>query len=125
MRELLGTCERRVELTPRWPLRIPGGGADGVLRARGGVLERLLHIEGRPVVVRAAQPGAHSVLIGAWGPSDGDCELALERMRFALGVDDDLSEFHARFRSDALIGRLVRRFPWLRRRSPSFVSGAT
>jgi 3-methyladenine DNA glycosylase/8-oxoguanine DNA glycosylase len=119
VRELLGTCERRVELAPRWPLRLPGGGADGVLRARGGVLERLLHIEGRPVVVRAAQPGADSVLIGAWGPSRGACELALERMRFALGVDDDLSEFHARFRADPLIGRLVRRFPWLRpRRRP-------
>jgi 3-methyladenine DNA glycosylase/8-oxoguanine DNA glycosylase len=119
VRELLGTCERRVEVAPRWPLRLPGGGADGVLRARGGVLERLLHIEGQPVVVRAAQPGAHSVLIGAWGPSRGACERALERMRFALGVDDDLSEFHARFRADALIGRLVRRLPWLRpRRRP-------
>jgi 3-methyladenine DNA glycosylase/8-oxoguanine DNA glycosylase len=119
VRELLGTCERRVEVAPRWPLRLPGGGADGVLRARGGVLERLLHIEGQPVVVRAAQRGAHSVLIGAWGPSRGACERALERMRFALGVDDDLSEFHARFRDDALIGRLVRRLPWLRpRRRP-------
>ena len=106
-------------MAPRWPLRLPGGGADGVLRARGGVLERLLHVEGQPVVVRAAQPGAHSVLIGAWGPSRGACERALERMRFALGVDDDLSEFHARFRADALIGRLVRRLPWLRpRRRP-------
>jgi 3-methyladenine DNA glycosylase/8-oxoguanine DNA glycosylase len=119
VRELLGTCERRVEVAPRWPLRLPGGGADGVLRARGGVLERLLHIEGQPVVVRAAQRSAHSVLIGAWGPSRGACERALERMRFALGVDDDLSEFHARFRDDALIGRLVRRLPWLRpRRRP-------
>ena len=84
------------------------------MRARGGVLERLLHIDERPVVVRAAQPGAHCVLIGAWGPTKGVCELALRRMRFALGVDDDLSGFHARFRADALIGGLVRRFPWLR-----------
>jgi 3-methyladenine DNA glycosylase/8-oxoguanine DNA glycosylase len=114
VRDLPGTCELRVEVAPRWPLRLPGGGADGVMRARGGVLERLLHIEERPVVVRAAQPGARSVLIGAWGPSKGACELALQRMRFALGVDDDLSEFHARFRADALIGGLVRRFPWLR-----------
>jgi 3-methyladenine DNA glycosylase/8-oxoguanine DNA glycosylase len=109
----------RVEVVPRWPLRLPGGGADGVMRVRGGVLERLLHIEERPVVVRAAQPGGHSVLIGARGPSKGACELALRRMRFALGVDDDLSAFHARFRTDALIGALVRRFPWLRpRRRP-------
>jgi 3-methyladenine DNA glycosylase/8-oxoguanine DNA glycosylase len=119
VRDLPGSCELRVEVAPRWPLRLPGGGADGVMRARGGVLERLLHIEERPVVVRVAQPGGHSVLIGARGPSRGACELALERMRFALGVDDDLSEFHARFRADALIGGLVRRLPWLRpRRRP-------
>jgi 3-methyladenine DNA glycosylase/8-oxoguanine DNA glycosylase len=111
--------ERRLELTPRWPLRLPGAGADGVMRARGGVLERLLHVEGRPVVVRAAQPSAQSVVIGAWGPSRGCCERALERMRFALGVDDELSGFHARFRDDPLIGRLVRLRPWLRpRRRP-------
>jgi 3-methyladenine DNA glycosylase/8-oxoguanine DNA glycosylase len=93
---------------------MPGAGADGVMRARGGVLERLVHVEERPVVVRAAQTSARSVVIGAWGPSRGFCEAALERMRFALGVDDDLSEFHARFRADPLIGALVRRFPWLR-----------
>ena len=68
--------------------------------------------------MRAAQPGAQRVVIGAWGPSTEVCELALERMRFALGVDDDLSEFHARFRGDSLIGGLVRRFPWLRPTAP-------
>jgi len=109
----------RLELEPRWPLRLPGAGADGVMRARGGVLERLLHVDGLPVVVRAAQPGGANVLIGAWGPSRGCCERALERMRFALGIDDELSGFHARFRGDPLIGRLVRRLPWLRpRRRP-------
>ncbi|HZL54863.1 MAG TPA: hypothetical protein VFC22_04460 [Solirubrobacteraceae bacterium] len=107
--------EVRVECEPRWPLRLPGGGADGVMRARGGVLERLLHVEEAPVVVRAAATGGgRGVLIGAWGPSRGSCRLAIERMRFALGVDDDLAPFHARFRSDALIGALVRRMPWLR-----------
>src|ERR1700686_2302360 len=100
VRDLPGACGMRVEVVPRWPLRLPGGGADGVMHVRGGVLERLLHIEERPVVVRAAQPGGHSVLIGARGPSKGACELALRRMRFALGVDDDLSEFQARFRAD-------------------------
>ena len=114
MIDLPGICERRVELVPRWPLRLPGGGADGVLRARGGVLERLLHIDGRPVVVRAAQGAAHTVLIGAWGASRGACEVALARMRFALGLDDDLAPFHRRFRSDALIGQSLRWAPWLR-----------
>lgn len=108
-----------MELSPRWPLRLPGSGADGVMRARGGVLERLLHVDERPVVVRAASAGTHGVLIGAWGPSRGVCRLAIERMRFALGVDDELAEFHTRFAADPLIGALLRRFPWLRpRRRP-------
>jgi 3-methyladenine DNA glycosylase/8-oxoguanine DNA glycosylase len=38
-------------------------------------------------------------------------------MRFALGVDDDLGEFHRRFRDDPLIGAAVRRTPWLRPRA--------
>jgi DNA-3-methyladenine glycosylase II len=109
-----GVCERRIELEPRWPLRLPGGGADGVMRRRGGVLERLLHVEDRPVLVRAAQGTARSVLLGAWGPSRGACDTALRRMRFALGVDDDLSAFHAAHRNDRLIGSLVRGAPWIR-----------
>jgi 3-methyladenine DNA glycosylase/8-oxoguanine DNA glycosylase len=109
------TVEVRVECEPRWPLRLPGGGADGVMRVRGGVLERLLHVEEEPVVVRAAATGGgRNVLIGARGSSQRTCRLAIERMRFALGVDDDLAPFHAAFRSDALIGALVRRMPWLR-----------
>jgi 3-methyladenine DNA glycosylase/8-oxoguanine DNA glycosylase len=108
-------CELREEMTPRWPLRLPGGGADGVMRARSGVLERLIHVEEQPVVVRAAAcDGGAGVLIGAWGPSQGSCRAAIARMRFALGVDDDLAPFHARHRSDALIGALVRKLPWLR-----------
>ncbi|MEA2191697.1 MAG: hypothetical protein QOI73_1818, partial [Solirubrobacteraceae bacterium] len=38
--------ELRVEVIPRWHFRLPvRGGSDGVLRCRGGVLERLLHLE--------------------------------------------------------------------------------
>jgi 3-methyladenine DNA glycosylase/8-oxoguanine DNA glycosylase len=35
-------------------------------------------------------------------------------MRFALGVDDDLGPFLRRFARDPLIGRSLRRRPWLR-----------
>ena len=89
-------------------------GADGVTRRRGGVLHRLVHVEGEPVVVRAAQPARDRVVLGAQGPRDDVCEEALARMRFALGVDDDLRAFHERFRHDALIGPVVRATPWLR-----------
>jgi 3-methyladenine DNA glycosylase/8-oxoguanine DNA glycosylase len=108
-------AELRIELVPRSPLALPGAGADGVLRRRGGVLERLLHVDEHPVLVRAASgAGRSSVLLGAWGPSRGLCETALERMRFAFGVDDDLSDFHRRFRGDPLIGRAIRASPGLR-----------
>jgi len=109
-----GTAHIRVECEPRWPLRLPPPGADGVMRVHGGVRERLLHVEEEPVLVRAAQGTSRNIVIGAWARTRGACEVALERMRFALGLDDDLAPFHARFRDDPLIGALVRRAPWIR-----------
>ena len=47
--------EVRREVRPAWPFRLPGtGGMDAVMRRRGGVLERLLHVGDEPVVIRAA-----------------------------------------------------------------------
>jgi 3-methyladenine DNA glycosylase/8-oxoguanine DNA glycosylase len=110
-----GPVEVRVEVEPRWPFRIPGGGGmDGVMRRTGAVLERLLHIGDLPAVVRVAQPSASSVVLGARAARPDVAEEALVRMRFALGVDDDLRAFHDRFRDDPLIGRSVRSRPWLR-----------
>lgn len=107
--------EVRVEVVPRWPFRLPAhGGRDGVLRRRNGVLERLLHVDGRPVVVRVAQTGERSVLFGARAGARADAEWGLARMRFALGVDDDLRPFWDLYRDDPLVGPSLRRRPWLR-----------
>jgi 3-methyladenine DNA glycosylase/8-oxoguanine DNA glycosylase len=107
--------ELRIEVVPRWPFRLPShGGGDGVLRARGALLERLLHVEGRPAVVRVAQTGERCVLFGAWAQDRADAEEAITRMRFALSVDDDLRPFWERFRDDPLIGPPLRRAPWRR-----------
>ena len=107
--------ELRAEVIPRWAFRLPaGGGRDGVLRCRGGVIERLLHVDGRPASVRVAQTGQGSVLFGALARDRDDAAAAIARMRFALAVDDDLRDFHERFRDDPLIGASVRRRPWLR-----------
>jgi 3-methyladenine DNA glycosylase/8-oxoguanine DNA glycosylase len=116
----LGGVELRQEVRPRWPFRLPlQGGADGVLCQRGGVLSRLLHHEGRPVVVRVAQTAPEAVLFGARADTRATAEHGIARMRFALGVDDDLRSFHERFRDDPLIGYSVRRRLWLRiRRRP-------
>lgn len=112
--------ELRLEVKPAAPFRLPqAGGMDGVLRFKDGVLERLLHHEGEPVRVRAAQAATGEVLFAASSGSEAAARYGIERMRFALGVDDDLHEFHRRFAADPLIGPSVRRRPWLRvRRRP-------
>jgi 3-methyladenine DNA glycosylase/8-oxoguanine DNA glycosylase len=113
--------ELRIEVTPPWPFRLPrSSGMDGVLRCRHGVLQRLLHdSDGEPVVVRVAQTAPDRVLFGAQAGSEAAAAWAIERMRFALGVDDDLREFHETFRDDPLIGGAVRAQPGLRlRRRP-------
>ncbi len=99
------------------------------MRIRGGVATRLLHVEGSPVVVRAWQPVADRVVVRAEAVDPASVrvrvpvstpaapagreqlERAVERLRFALGVDDDLGEFHRRFRDDRLLGPLLRRRP--------------
>jgi 3-methyladenine DNA glycosylase/8-oxoguanine DNA glycosylase len=90
------------------------GGLDGLTRVRGGVLQRLLHTGETPVLVRAAQPSRDRVLFAASAPSCAAAKWGIERMRLALGVDQDLRPFYERFRFDPLIGRAVRTNPGLR-----------
>jgi 3-methyladenine DNA glycosylase/8-oxoguanine DNA glycosylase len=108
------------------------------MRVSDGVATRLLAVEDSPILVRAWQPAADRVVMRAESvdpvsvkmpslPSmqpgrsadAGKLRLAVERMRFALGIDDDLRAFHREFRSDSLLGPLLRRRPYLRpRRRP-------
>jgi 3-methyladenine DNA glycosylase/8-oxoguanine DNA glycosylase len=107
--------ELRVEVTPAAPFRLALlGGMDGVLRRNGTVLERLLHSDGEPVRVRLAQTAPDRVLFGALARSTHAARYGIERMRFALGVDDDPRDFLRAFARDPLIGRSVRERPWLR-----------
>jgi 3-methyladenine DNA glycosylase/8-oxoguanine DNA glycosylase len=106
------------EVVPTGPFRMPGAGRDGVMRRRGSALERLLHVGGEPVLVRA-WPTRAAVRLRAEGSSEATAELALERMRFALGVDHDLRPFLTAFARDPLLGPILRRRPWVRpRRRP-------
>jgi len=102
------------EVRPPWPFRLPRAGPDGVARRDGAVLERLVHVEGRIVHVRAAQPQAARVVLVADAEQEDLAEEAIARVRFALAVDDDLRPFHDAFRDDPLIGRSVRTRPELR-----------
>jgi 3-methyladenine DNA glycosylase/8-oxoguanine DNA glycosylase len=107
------------------------GGEDRVMRVGGGVATRLLDVGGSPVLVRAWQPQARRVVFRAEpvdpaavtepphllslrprrAAGEDDLRLAVERMRFALGVDEDLGEFYRRFRRDPLLGPRLRRRP--------------
>jgi 3-methyladenine DNA glycosylase/8-oxoguanine DNA glycosylase len=89
-----------------------------VLLERDGVLVRVVAVDGGAAVVRAWVAGGF-VRFRAEAPTRELAISAIERMRFALGTDHDLSEFHRRFRWDPLIGPVIRRRPWLRpRRRP-------
>jgi DNA-3-methyladenine glycosylase II len=122
------------EVRPASPYRLPRGSDDRTLRVEGGVATRLLHVGASPVLVRAWQPAADRVVLRAQAlapdtvassipgsdealpAGSGQLELAIERMRFVLGVDYDLGEFHRRFRRDPLVGPLIRRLPSFRPR---------
>jgi 3-methyladenine DNA glycosylase/8-oxoguanine DNA glycosylase len=120
-----------VEVRPPSPYRLPRGSSDRTLRVFGGVASRFLHAGGSPVLVRAWQPGQGRVRFhaepvdpslvrssspGTVPPRAGRerLGLAIERMRVALGVDLDLTDFHHRFRRDPLVGPLIRRRPAFR-----------
>jgi 3-methyladenine DNA glycosylase/8-oxoguanine DNA glycosylase len=107
--------EVRREVRPRWTFRLSRRvGLDRLARIRGGVLHRLLHCGADPVVIRVAQVGPDRVLFGAQADRRDVAEWGIERMRAALGVDQDLRPFYERFRSDPLIGAAVRSHPSLR-----------
>jgi 3-methyladenine DNA glycosylase/8-oxoguanine DNA glycosylase len=105
----------RIEVRPPWPFALPlRNGMDGLTKVRRGVLERLLHAGEQPVLVRVGQPARDRVLFEARSDDREASEWGIERMRIALGVDQDLRAFHDRFRFDPLIGAALRSNPALR-----------
>ena len=112
-----------VDVRPPGPYRMPPPGRDGVLRRRQGALVRVLHCPdadeppaGDPPheAIVAAWPVSGAVRIRAEAPSRACALYAVDRMRFALGVDHDIRPFVKRFRWDALLGPILRRRPWIR-----------
>ena len=76
--------EVRREVRPVWPYRLPRAGRDGVMRRRrDGGLERLVHVEGVPAIVRVGQPARDRVVLVAGADSPDVAEEALARVRFA------------------------------------------
>jgi 3-methyladenine DNA glycosylase/8-oxoguanine DNA glycosylase len=89
-----------------------------VLVRRGEALARVVHVDGEEALVYAWQAGG-AVRFRAGARSPELAGAGIERMRFALCVDHDIGEFHARFKRDPLIGPVIRTRPWVRpRRRP-------
>jgi 3-methyladenine DNA glycosylase/8-oxoguanine DNA glycosylase len=124
---------------PRWPYRLRRApGVDGVMRSRGGVLERLMHVGPSPVRVRGWQTRdgyvhvraesvdpslvEHQIATTPEGPPPADeaeLGIAVERMRFSLAVEDEMGEFYETFKRDPLLGPTIHHKPWIRpRRRP-------
>jgi 3-methyladenine DNA glycosylase/8-oxoguanine DNA glycosylase len=106
------------DFVPPGPYRLPPAGRDGLMRRRDGVLRRLLHAGESPVQTHAWIAGGR-VRLRAEAEDRAACKYGIERMHFAFGLDQDLSEFHAAFKRDPLVGPVIRHRPWLRpRRRP-------
>jgi 3-methyladenine DNA glycosylase/8-oxoguanine DNA glycosylase len=74
---------------------------------------RVLHRDGEPALASAWAAGP-AVRIRAEAPDRDTAAWAVERMRFALGVDHDVRPFQRAFARDPLLGPVIRRKPWLR-----------
>ena len=60
-----------VDVTPSWPFRLARrSGPDGVSRVRDGIFERFLHVDRRPVLVRAWERPAQGVVRIAAMPAE-------------------------------------------------------
>ena len=108
----------REVVRPRWPFfRLGPASLDGLTRRRGAGLVRLVHVGEEPVVVAVA--GMAPVVFAARARDEVAARAGIARMRFATAVDDDLADFHARFRDDPVLGAAIRARPWVRvRRNP-------
>src|SRR3954466_243620 len=98
---------------PPGPFRLRAADRDGVMRRRDGVLTRLIHHGDEPAVVQAWPTGS-AVRVRAEAPSREGAAFGIERMRFALNLDHDLSPFRRDFKRAPLLAPIIRRMPWIR-----------
>jgi DNA-3-methyladenine glycosylase II len=101
----------RAELRPRGPysLRLSGRLASDATRVVGdGTYRATVRVGDRLERVHALQRPDGAIVVAA------ESDAGVDHVRFALGVDDDHSEFLRRFADDPLLGESVRRLRGLR-----------
>lgn len=113
-----------IAVRPISPLRLPGSGGDRTLQLSGPWAQRLLVIDRAAMLIRFRRLDSGEILFGAHGlepdrlegpgseslidPGERHLLAGIGRMRFAVGVDQDLTDFHQRFRSDPVLGPAIR-----------------
>jgi 3-methyladenine DNA glycosylase/8-oxoguanine DNA glycosylase len=101
----------RAKLRPRGPysLRLSGRLASDATRVVvDGTYRATIRVDGRLERVEAAQRVDGTVVVAA------ESEAGVEHVRFALGLEDDHSEFLRRFARDPLLEQTLRRLRGLR-----------
>jgi 3-methyladenine DNA glycosylase/8-oxoguanine DNA glycosylase len=101
----------RAELRPVGPysLRLSARHAgDATRRIHDGVYRETIRAEGRLECVEAAQRPDGTIVVVA------ESEAGVDRIRFALGLEDDHSEFLEEFANDKLLGETIRQHRGLR-----------
>ena len=99
------------ELRPKGPysLRLSGRLASDATRVvADGTYRATFRVEDRLERVRAAQRADGTIAVAA------DSDAGVDHVRFALGLDDDHSEFVRRFAKDPLLGETLRQVRGLR-----------
>lgn len=101
----------RAELRPNGPysLRLSGRHASDATRVVSeGTYRATIRADGRLERVHALQRPDGTIIVAA------ESDAGVEHVRFALGLDDDHSEFLERFAGDSLLGASIRQLRGLR-----------
>ena len=99
---------------PPWPSEPPRStGPGGLTQIKDGVARRATRVDGEIALAEAVWRG-DEVLLRAHANNEETARETLRRMRFVLALDDDLEPFHRAYRSDPLLGRVIRARPKLR-----------
>lgn len=105
-------------------MRLSGGGGDRTVGVNGPWIERLLVLDRAAMVIRVRQMSSGECLFRAEGieperlegpgreslvePDEDQLLDGIDRLRFAVGVDQDLTGFHQCFRDDPVLGPAIR-----------------
>jgi DNA-3-methyladenine glycosylase II len=101
----------RAELRPKGPYSLLLSArlaADATRVVADGRISSTIRVDGRLEQVRAAQRADGAIVV------DAESAGGVEHVRFALGLDDDHSEFVRRFQHDPLLAETLRRLRGLR-----------